>query len=207
MTEMLLSVLENLINRYIKLDPEAADKLATLANRILKLELLGVGISFFIKVAPDRICLLAHYHEPVDAIIRATPIALAELWQGQRVGKTKVDDKVEISGDTQWVQQLSLFMQSIDIDWEEQLSKLCGDFAAHKIGNVVRDVKSFGDRIKDTLTLNLSEYLQEELRLLPPKEELENFFTDVDVLRNDIERTELRLQRLESVSRIINEKN
>lgn len=207
MTEIVLNVLEKLINRYIKLDPESTNQLANLANHILKVELLGVGIIFYIKVAPDRLCFLAEYNDPVDAIIRATPIALAELWQGQRKGQTKFDDKVEISGDPQWVQKLSLFMQSIDIDWEEQLAKICGDFAAHKIGTLVRHVKSYGDHIKDTFTLNLSEYLQEELRVLPPKAELENFFADVDELRNDIERTELRLQRLESMSGNINEKN
>lgn len=47
-----------------------------------------------------------------------------------------------------------------------------------------------------SLELNLAEYLQEESRVLPGPLELENFFADVDTLRDDVERLAARVQRL-----------
>ena len=47
-----------------------------------------------------------------------------------------------------------------------------------------------------TLEMDLSEYLQEELRLVPTRIEIENLLEDITRLGMDAERLEARLQRL-----------
>ena len=45
---------------------------------------------------------------------------------------------------------------------------------------------------------NMSEYLHEEVRLLPSKNELDDFFKDIDALALDVERTAAHVNHLMS---------
>ena len=83
-------------------------------------------------------------------------------------------------------------------DWEEQLSHLVGDAAAHQVGNLVRDTLQWGAKSVDTLGRDLTEYLQEESRQLPQRDEVNKFLAAVDVLRNDVERLDARVKRLQA---------
>ena len=80
---------------------------------------------------------------------------------------------MEISGDTELAHQLSKILGTMDIDWEEQLSHFTGDLIAHRVGNLFRTARDWGANSSATLGLDIQEYLQEELRLLPGRLEIE----------------------------------
>jgi ubiquinone biosynthesis protein UbiJ len=44
--------------------------------------------------------------------------------------------------------------------------------------------------------MDLSEYLQEESRIVPAKPEIEAFMDGVDILRSDVDRLHARVERL-----------
>ncbi|SVA49068.1 uncharacterized protein METZ01_LOCUS101922 [marine metagenome] len=46
--------------------------------------------------------------------------------------------------------------------------------------------------------MNATEYLQEEVKQLPPRVEIDGFFSSLERLRDDIERTGIRIKRLET---------
>ena len=52
-----------------------------------------------------------------------------------------------------------------------------------------------------TLEKDLGEYLQEELRLLPVRIEIDAFLAAVDSLRDDSERLQARFDRLRAIAR------
>ena len=83
------------------------------------------------------------------------------------------------------------------IDWEELLSKVIGDVAAHQVGRSIRGLTHWGERASDSLQPDLAELLQHEMRVLPQRIDIEQFLDDVDTLRADFERFELRLSRFE----------
>ena len=84
----------------------------------------------------------------------------------------------------------------IDIDWEEQLSRLSGDVLAHRLGTMVRGALDWGRRAKQSLERDVAEYLREETGLNPRQDEVESFVAGVDVLREAVDRLEARLERL-----------
>jgi ubiquinone biosynthesis protein UbiJ len=86
----------------------------------------------------------------------------------------------------------------MDIDREEQLSRLTGDVIAHQLGNTARRTASALRHGRRTLEQDLGEYLQEELRLLPTRIETENFSTDVSRLVMDTDRLAARIRRLQA---------
>jgi len=89
-----------------------------------------------------------------------------------------------------------MLFDEIDIDWEGHLAHFTGDVVAHQIGSLVREGQAFKERITSSLRRNVTEYLQEEVRLCPPSEELRDFFNDVDDLSLRSERLTAHINQL-----------
>jgi ubiquinone biosynthesis protein UbiJ len=107
------------------------------------------------------------------------------------------EGRVRVEGDTALAQHFGTILADLDIDWEEQLSKLTGNIVAHEVGRVARTAAGYADRMRATLEQNLREYLQEEARVLPTRFEIREFLDAVDVLRDDVERLGARIERLQ----------
>ena len=187
--------LEAMLNQAIRLDPEAAARLTPLHGQVIKLELAGLGLSIFLVPDPSGIQLLSDLEGEPDCILRGTPLDLARMRSSRDSADQLFSGAVEIEGDSGAAHQFGEFLSSLEIDWEEQLSHLTGDVIAHEIGNLSRDITHWGDKLRNTFGLNLQEYLQEELRLLPSRYEIEPFLNDVDQLRDDVERLAARVER------------
>lgn len=190
------ATLEQLLNQAIRLDPETPKRLSPLHGRVIELQLVGLGLSLFLIPEPNGIQLLSAFEGEADCTLRGTPLDLARMRSSQESANQLFRGSVEISGDSHLAQQFGDFLAGLDIDWEEQLSKLTGDVIAHEIGNATRGLLSWGRSQTQTFEQNLQEYLQEELRLTPSRLEIDPFFSDVDRLRDDVERLEARIARL-----------
>jgi len=192
---MVLAGLEITLNRYLGLDPETMARLCGLTGKVIDVELRGLGITLHMAPHSGGIQLLHDYAAEADAVISGTPISLARVGLGEERGLVFAGE-VEIRGDVTLGQRFEAILRDIDIDWEEQLSSLVGDVAAHQVGNLVRDTLSWGSKTLETFGRDVSEYLQEESRHLPQRDEVETFLAEVDVLRNDVERLDARAKRL-----------
>ena len=109
--------------------------------------------------------------------------------------------KVVMTGDVVIAEHLKQIMAKMEMDWEEKLSHLIGDIAAHQVGNIFRSANQWRKSTIESTEQNVTEYLQEEIRLLPPREEIDDFFDDIDLIRNDIDRLEALWQRLKKTIR------
>ena len=194
---LVLAGLEITLNRYLSLDPETLSRLAGMTGKLIAVELRGMGITLYMAPHSGGIQLLREYDGSADAVISGTPVALARVGIGEERGLLFAGE-VEIRGDVTLGQRFESVLRELDIDWEEQLSRLVGDAAAHQIGNLVRDALQWGAKSMDTLGSDLTEYLQEESRQLPQRDEVNKFLAAVDVLRNDVERLEARVKRLQA---------
>ena len=192
----LLAVIEQALNHYIELDPEGAAAFAALEGRIIAIELKGFGTRVTVIPSARRLQLFGDYGAEPDCLIRGTPLGLARLGMAERKESQIASGEVEITGDTVLAQAFSSALAGLDVDWEEQLARVIGDPFAHQIGNQVRAAAQWGQQTGESLTLDLREYLQEEARLLPTGYEITAFLTQVDILRDDVERAEARIERL-----------
>jgi len=191
-----LAVLETGLNRYMALDHEGAARLAPLQGRLICIELKGFGTRIYFIPAADRLQLFGAYEGEPDCVLRGTPLALARLGLAERKEDNLFAGEVEVEGDTRLAQDFGAFIAGLEVDWEEQLSRLVGDPVAHQVGEGLRSVGSWGRESADTLTQDVKEYLQEEARLLPTDYEVQAFLDQVDTLRDDVERLAARVERL-----------
>ncbi len=192
---LVLAGLEVTINRYLSLDAETLARLAGLGGKVIAVELRGLGVTLTMAPHAGGIQLLREYRAAPHTTISGAPWSLARTGYGGDRGALFAGD-VEIRGDVALGQRFEAILRGIDIDWEEQLSRLVGDVAAHQVGNLVRDAAAWGAKGADTLSRDMSEYLQEESRQLPQRDEVEGFLSAVDKLRDDVARLEARVQRL-----------
>jgi len=196
LTSLSHAALEQAFNRYLQLDPQAQAQMASLHGQVIAFEILGLEQTLYLIPGADGVQLLAAYEGQPDCLLRGTPLALARMGNARQSSEQLFAGEVEIVGDTELAHRFGKLLGAIDIDWEEQLSRYSGDLVAHHVGNLVRDAGNWGRRTLGTLQLDLSEYLQEELHLLPVTAEVDGFLAQVDRLRDDVERLQLRIQRL-----------
>jgi len=194
---LVLASLEIALNRYLRLDADTLARLSALSGKVIAVELRGLGVTLHMAPHAGGIQLLGDYHGAPDTIISGTPISLARVGYGEDRGALFAGE-VEIRGDVTLGQRFEAVLREIDIDWEDQLSRLVGDVAAHQVGRLVRDTLAWGAKGADSLGRDLSEYLQEESRQLPQRHEVDAFLAAVDGLRNDVERLEARVKRLQA---------
>jgi len=127
-----------------------------------------------------------------DARITIPPSLLLRLIAKDETAKLQI----KVDGDTALATALAKVLSHMRWDYESDLSKLIGDVPAYKISEFGRNA---GASIKETgenIANMLSEYWQEEKPTLTKKRHIEQFNTDVDTLRADVERFEKRLKKL-----------
>jgi len=105
---------------------------------------------------------------------------------------------VRVSGRADLAQAFQKLLKFGKPDLEEELAGLVGDSAAFGLSKAARRLFAWGQDTRRTLMGNLGEYLTEERRDLPSRYEMTRFTRDVQTLRDDVERAEARLRRLES---------
>ncbi len=206
----LTGAIETALNRVIALDPPSQKKLAALTGKVIAIELESSPgtplLSLYMLPGEDGIELLSQYGGEADTTLSGTPLALAKMSLAAKVGGGKLDcpdasevlfaGDVLIRGDVELGQRFRQILDGLDLDWEEQLSRLTGDIFAHKAGNVVREVGQWWQQAFDTLGRDGSEFMQQESELLPEAAELSQFIAEVDTLRSDLDRLAARVQRL-----------
>lgn len=198
MRDLALEGLEQALNQLVQLDPVATRQLATLHGRVIRVDLTGTGIQLnFVPGHDGRLQLLGKIEGEPDSTLSGSPLDLMRAGDTSESARQLFSGNVRIDGDNQLAQRFSEALAGLDIDWEEQLSRITGDIAAHEIGRGVRAVRHEAERIGRSSRANLSEYLTEEARLLPHRLEVEDLLADIDTLRDDSERLAARIALLE----------
>ncbi len=189
-------IFETVINRYLALDPEMLGKLALFDGKVIKLEMTGINKSFYILPNVQGIQALAEYDDTPDTVLSGTPLALFKMGLVSNTASMLLKGEIEISGDIRLGHQFKNIFLQMDIDWSEPLASLMGDSVAYQLQQSVSKFSCWGKRSVQSVSTSLSEYLQEESRDLVTDTELNIFYEEVDLLRNDVDRLQAKINAL-----------
>lgn len=192
-----LPVLESALTRFINLDPDALPLLEPLAGHVVRIDLQPAGWSFFLCPTHSGVQLLEDWTGEPDTVLSGSPLAFAAMGLSNRPMNMIFAGEVEIHGNTAVGHAIQKLFARLDIDWEEQLSTVCGDVLAHKIGNLVRSAGSRGQESLQSARLTLGEYFTEETRDLPTRYECDALMSAIDTARADVDRLQARIERLQ----------
>ncbi|HXQ63387.1 MAG TPA: SCP2 sterol-binding domain-containing protein [Steroidobacteraceae bacterium] len=202
-TAPLLVPFESLVNRTIAASTPARGILKSLAGKAFAIEFatpLGGRLLRLRLVAGDAGLAIDSDGEPADATVSGTPLALVALLAGGQGGARATG--VTIAGEAEVAQAFEALLKHARPDLEEELARLVGDAPAHYAARAARAALGWAGRARDTFARSLGEYLTEESRDLVPRAELDVLLGDIDRIREDLDRAEVRLGLLERRTRM-----
>ena len=103
----------------------------------------------------------------------------------------------QVSGDVEFAAAIDYVRRNIRWDYEEDLSRVFGDIAAHRMANAARELDRWGRESAMNLAQAAAEYATYEQPLLASAHAIEAFVREVDVLRDDAARLEKRIALLQ----------
>ena len=194
--EAVLRPIATLLNRNIQESSPARELCKNLSGTIIAIRVSDTALAAYFVVDDEILDLVAATTEEPDVIISGSLITLASM-AGQSGAAAIRDGSLDLSGDAELASQFQQMLAYAKPDIEEELSGFVGDVAAHRLGELARGFGRWGREARSTMGANIREYLQEESRDVPSRYEVEKFHTEVSKLRDDVDRIEARLNRLQ----------
>jgi ubiquinone biosynthesis protein UbiJ len=103
---------------------------------------------------------------------------------------------VEVSGDARLAEAVMALARHLRWDAEEDLSRLVGDVAAHRIARAARGFAAWQVDAGRRLAESFVDYVTEEKHMLLARPEHDDFAAAVAALRDGVERLQKRIERL-----------
>ena len=189
-------LLEKIIGYVLQLDEEAAQKLQALNGKCICIKLTDLQQQFIFEIENNAIQVASQSEKKHHVTMAGTSFAFFNLSLSDTGSDTVFKGEIHFEGEISSAQKFQQFWQSIDIDWEEHIAKYTGDIVAHQCGRFARQAHAYMKNLFITSQQNFSEYIKEEARLTPDPCEIETFYDDLDDLKSDLSRLELRVQAL-----------
>lgn len=104
--------------------------------------------------------------------------------------------QVAFSGDSEFAALLAALARDLEWDVEEDLSKIMGDIAAHRLVGGIKRTHAWQQEATQRFTENVAEYLTDESRAFVARNELELWSVANETLRDDVARLEARFRKL-----------
>jgi ubiquinone biosynthesis protein UbiJ len=111
-------------------------------------------------------------------------------------GREAVFSAARLTGAADFAEALAFVFRNLRWDVEDDLSKFVGDITAHRLVNAGTAVLGWQQRAAANLAANAAEYLTEESSMVVPAREVARFATEVQAIREGLDRLEKRLARL-----------
>ena len=194
----ILVFFQRLLNNILDIDPQKQFLLEKLKCQTLGLRLCDLNCAFYFTPSKSKITITQYpiitsintnkLYGPSEMIIRI----LMNKWPEQFIKKKEI----RFTGNIKILYEYKSFFNAIRPDL---LLYLCNNnFNNYNpVINVVnRSIKIVKNQFKSRthdLPKNIITYLQEELSLLPCKEEIEDFFDDITLLKQDCDRIKKKI--------------
>ena len=193
----LLRLLGRLLDGALDLDPETREALARLSGKVVDLDVVGAG-TLRLRIDGGHVRVEPR-DETIDAdvTVRGAPLSLARFAFAADRESLILGEEVSLHGDVALATRLQRIAGRMDFDVEEALAQRIGDVPAHELVRGMRGLGAWMRATGDALLADVSEYLRYEAALTPSREDVERFVHAVDDLRDDVERLEARIGRME----------
>jgi ubiquinone biosynthesis protein UbiJ len=177
------------INHLLRSASWARDVLRRHASKTARFEVFPLAVAFTVlgsgEVAP--------------AGADAAPAATVRLGPGLMLRLAARDEsawrEIDITGDTDFASAIHHVARNLRWDVEEDLSRVFGDIAAHRMAESGRTLQRWGEQAVENTGRAFAEYWTEEQPLIAGARDLEAFGRAVDQLRDDTARLEKRIEK------------
>ena len=146
--------------------------------------------SFFLIFQQNQIAVQSQLQGEPDATLITDLYSLQHLKDHQGLKHS------QCLGDQALAEQLIQHFVQLNPDWEEPLSRTCGDLIAFQISHLIRRLLAYKQRQRQYLGNLLAEYLHYEINLLPTRSQLQTWQQQLQQTQTATDRLEQRLTNL-----------
>lgn len=189
-------VLQEALNRALRLDPASLDKLQALEGRRIEAHLQSPDIALAIDVRDGRVLV-----GPADSG-READIGFSTKLSGLlhslpmfAQGKPAIG-AMRISGDVELARLLQNLVREYDPDWQEPFVTAFGPVLGPQAAKLVHGAFAHARVAAGNLARASAEFVTEEARVVVGKAELQDFLDQVDAIRQRGDRLQARVDRM-----------
>lgn len=197
---MLLAFGQRLLNEQIKASTAARERLSELEGKRFAVTVRGSDLRVVAESASGQLLLSHGKAGSYDVELDAGASDLMKLARNASLSELK-ESGATLSGDIRTAEAFAELMRLAIPEPEAVLGNWVGDMPAHAIGQAARSITGWGAKAGRALEKNMGEYLQEEDPTLVPPALTRRFLSQVEKIRDGVERAERRIERLERARR------
>lgn len=197
--QLVSAALEVTLNKLLDMDPTSEHKLAKLSGKQMLVDITESPWPFVFSFSDRVDVLIANRDEQsqADCQMKLSINTLGVLKDSSQITRLIQNNDLVLDGDIHVAQAFSQLITEMDIDWEEHLSQVTGDVAAHTLMQTGKSVIARMNHRISTLTTVLAEGAIEEKQIAAHKILVVDYCDKINVLRSDTARLEAKIQRLE----------
>ncbi|WP_426414959.1 ubiquinone biosynthesis accessory factor UbiJ [Aestuariirhabdus sp. LZHN29] len=196
-TMAVLASAESTLNALLRRDPPTLAKVTRLEGRVLHIQVTDLDFDCFVHPDSDGVRLLGYDEQPPRTSLFSSSSSLLRLLASDNPARTLHESEFRIEGDAALIIELQQIALNYELDLEGLIATAVGDVAAHSITRGLGGAANWLANSNQSLQRSISEYLQEELELLPSANEVECFTQDLQQTQLDLDRLEARIEQLQ----------
>lgn len=185
---MRIPILAGPVNHLLRANSWARERLLPHAGRVARID--NAPFSVMMMVSADGAIADAAADVVPDVVVRLSAGLMLRLMAGD----ASVWHEVPVEGNPEFAAAISHIARHARWDIEEDLSRMVGDVAAHRMVETGRKIGTWSRQGADNLARSFAEYWTEERPLIASRGEIEQFVREVDALRDDLARLEKRIE-------------
>jgi ubiquinone biosynthesis accessory factor UbiJ len=177
------------VNHLLEAEEWARAKLERHAGKSVLIKVSNLDFRFQIEPPGLISSLVPDPAREHSLTISLPPASLLATVRGEEGALKNVD----IHGDAEFAQAVLFLVSNLRWDVEEDLSRLIGDIAAHRLVADARGLLAWERDARSRLAVSAGEYLTTEAEILAAAAPIANFGAEAKRLRDDTARLEQRI--------------
>lgn len=185
-----------ILNAFFNHYPELKERLQEMEGKIFHFDVEDLYQSFYMVVDPEG---LVRIHTYSDDPPHVTMAGSSEAFLSLLFGSSDPDSlffsrQLKLSGETDTGLRFKNLLDNVDIDWEEELSRLVGTPAAMLAAALVKELRARKEKAKQNAVKGMDAYMARQG--IRRKQDLESFRGKVEQVAEELERLERTVSRL-----------
>jgi len=181
---------ERAVNHVLRSAPRAMDRLRPHAGRTVAIHVGPVEVALTVQTTGEVVAAVEGAARDLD--VRISPFLVPRL----AAGEAAAFEAIEMQGEPALAADVAFLARHLRWDYEEDLAKVVGDIAAHRIASSARGLAAWGREAALRMGQGAAEYWTEESALIASRTKVQAFARDVAALSEAVARLEERIERL-----------
>jgi len=182
---------ERAVNHVLRGSPLALERLRPHAGRTVAIHVGPVALALTVQSTGEVAAALPGASRDLE--VRISPFLVPRLAAREEAAFGEIG----MEGDAALAEDVSFLVRHLTWDVEEDLSRVVGDIAAHRLVGAARGLARWSRDASLRVAQGAAEYWTEESPLVASRVKVEGFARDVSALRDAVASLERRIARLE----------